>query len=108
MKPLFIGKLVKFEFFTRAGTVPGSNPEKRVGALACSISHNEFNQNVLLPNGDVYLCCMDYELKHRLGNLFLDDYKSLQVKREKIKRLLVEDDDVICRKCIRVKNLMIE
>jgi FkbM family methyltransferase len=30
--------------------------------------------NVMLPNGDVSLCCMDYGLKHILGNLYEQSY----------------------------------
>jgi FkbM family methyltransferase len=33
--------------------------------------------NVMLPNGDVSLCCMDYGLKHILGNLFEQDYEEV-------------------------------
>jgi len=29
--------------------------------------------NVVLPNGDVSLCCMDYDLKHILGNILQQD-----------------------------------
>ncbi len=36
-----------------------------------------YDQNVLLPNGDVVLCCMDYSVKHKLGNLLEDDYYDL-------------------------------
>lgn len=36
--------------------------------IGCSYTH-AYDHNVLLPNGDVVLCCMDYGLKHRLGNL---------------------------------------
>jgi hypothetical protein len=36
-----------------------------------------YDQNVLLPNGDVVLCCMDYSIKHKLGNLLVDDYYDL-------------------------------
>lgn len=36
-----------------------------------------YDQNVLLPNGDVVLCCMDYSLQHKLGNLFTQDYYEL-------------------------------
>ena len=36
-----------------------------------------YDHNVLLPNGDVVLCCMDYSLKHRVGNLIDDDYFSI-------------------------------
>ena len=33
--------------------------------------------NVMLPNGDVSLCCMDYGLKHILGNLYNQDYEDI-------------------------------
>ncbi len=33
--------------------------------------------NVVLPNGDVSLCCMDYGLKHILGNIFEQDYEDV-------------------------------
>jgi len=33
--------------------------------------------NVLLPNGDVSLCCMDYGLDHILGNLYTQNYEDV-------------------------------
>jgi len=33
--------------------------------------------NVLLPNGDVSLCCMDYGLDHILGNLYTQTYEQI-------------------------------
>jgi len=33
--------------------------------------------NVCLPNGDVVLCCMDYNLEHVLGNLILESYEEI-------------------------------
>lgn len=39
-----------------------------------------FEHNVVLPNGDVVLCCMDYGLKHKLGNLLEQNFNDL--KRE--------------------------
>lgn len=33
--------------------------------------------NILLPNGDVSLCCMDYGLEHILGNLFEQEYNDI-------------------------------
>jgi hypothetical protein len=33
--------------------------------------------NVLLPNGDVSLCCMDYGLDHILGNLLEQEYNDI-------------------------------
>ena len=33
--------------------------------------------NVMLPNGDVSLCCMDYGLEYILGNLFEQTYEEI-------------------------------
>ena len=33
--------------------------------------------NIMLPNGDVSLCCMDYGLEHILGNLIEQDYEEV-------------------------------
>lgn len=53
----------------------------------CNVKYNQkiirvkctegLKKNNLLPNGDVILCCMDYGLKHILGNLSTQKYKSL-------------------------------
>ena len=48
-------------------------------------------QHVLLPDGTVILCCMDYGMKHVLGNLLEMDYKDL--KREERYEL--------CKRCNR-------
>lgn len=52
-----------------------------------SVYHGEVNMtcgceerlyhNILLPNGDVSLCCMDYNLDHILGNLFEEEYEDI-------------------------------
>ena len=44
------------------------------GAMQCG---NDARYNILLPNGDVILCCMDYGLKNVLGNLLTMDYDDL-------------------------------
>jgi hypothetical protein len=46
----------------------------RRGAIRCA---KDARYNVLLPNGDVLLCCMDYGLRHVLGNLLSTDYEGL-------------------------------
>jgi len=33
--------------------------------------------NVCLPNGDVVLCCMDYNLEHLIGNLITESYEDI-------------------------------
>lgn len=70
----------------------------RSGKFECGWSGREFYRNVVLPNGDVYLCCMDYALKHKIGNLFTDNYNDLD--RQEIVDMTCEDNsDVLCRKC---------
>lgn len=69
-------------------TISVENPISRAGNLfpiaetdrtKCS-RNSEFKQNVVLPNGDLYLCCMDYGLKHKLGNILEENYND--IKRE--------------------------
>jgi len=87
---------------TRAGNIEidGKATRKRLeGELVmCSRLYN----NVLLPNGDVALCCMDWSLKHLLGNLFDSDYENL-FEGDEFKKVLrgYTDDriDILCRHC---------
>lgn len=37
-----------------------------------------YNHNVVLPNGDVCLCCNDWGLDHVLGNLFEKNYNDIK------------------------------
>ena len=75
------------------------NPKRRRHRMICK--HNLEN-NVLLPNGDVALCCMDYGLKHVLGNLLSSGYDSLFSGKEFlfVKEGLKDDSlDILCRYC---------
>lgn len=59
-------------------------------------------QNIILPNGDIVLCCMDYSLQHIIGNIFnkklLDIYQD-----EPFQNILKSKKDinipVLCRNC---------
>lgn len=69
------------------------------GRIRC---RNHARYNVLLPNGDVTLCCMDYGLKHLLGNLREIAYEDLFRSREFEKVCAGFDDPLrgtICRHC---------
>jgi radical SAM protein with 4Fe4S-binding SPASM domain len=44
-----------------------------------------YDQGVLLPNGEVLLCCMDYEKKHVMGNLLEHNYEALYTNSEMIR-----------------------
>jgi len=50
--------------------------EKHEHPVRCSKTIN-YDQHVLLPNGDIVLCCMDYNTKHILGNLLTGTYEDL-------------------------------
>ena len=87
---------------TRAGNIKSGGkpaPEKRHGVIGCSL---RLRSNVLLPNGDVILCCMDYGMRHVLGNLLSGDYNSLFKGKEFLtlkKGLTDESLDTLCRYC---------
>lgn len=72
---------------------------RRRGEIRCA---RQMRQNVLLPNGDVVLCCMDYGLKHILGNLLTSDFTELFSGDEycRLERgLKSETEDILCRRC---------
>lgn len=44
--------------------------------MTCNCDERLYH-NVLIPNGDVSLCCMDYGLEHILGNLLTQEYDEI-------------------------------
>lgn len=70
----------------------------KFGKLWCS----RIYQNVLLPNGDVLLCCQDYGMEHKIGNLLTDSYADLHRSPE-FKRIIKGFEDMrentLCRHC---------
>ncbi|MCP3475717.1 radical SAM protein [Bradyrhizobium sp. CCGUVB1N3] len=88
---------------SRGGSVDPKIVEARqpiVGALTC-VDERE-HRNVLLPNGDVTLCCMDFERRHILGNLLRDEYQDLfkgPTFRKIVDRMNGEDGFLLCRIC---------
>jgi len=65
--------------YSRAGNVQGPDVihvVRQEKPTTCGCPERLYH-NVLLPNGDVALCCMDYAIEHPLGNLFRQDYDEL-------------------------------
>ena len=106
-----------FSGHTRAGSL---DTEQVKGQRVSKTPHNEFSltcrttpffdRNVLLPNGDVVLCCMDYGLKHIVGNLHEKSYNEImvghQVKHiDAINRTPRFSEDSICKKCENVRRV---
>jgi|TARA_R110000824_G_scaffold199588_2_gene383545 hypothetical protein len=77
-------------FWSRAGNLIGEAQIKpALDKIKDRFQHKEQHQpstcaciehlyhNVVLPNGDVSLCCMDYSLEKILGNMFTDSYDDI-------------------------------
>ena len=61
--------LAKFQHVYK--DTPVSNTPRTCGCI------EHLYHNVLLPNGDVSLCCMDYGQDHIIGNLFEQDFDDI-------------------------------
>lgn len=112
-----VGRLPGWVGHTRADSLP----VEQIGAQDISITpHNTFpltcastpffDRNVLLPNGDVVLCCMDYNLKHIIGNLLTQTYDEI-MNGDKLKEIIKwnEEDGFnkcsICKSCENVRKI---
>ena len=86
---------------SRAGNLKTLAITPKKGALKCSAMSEKMDHNILLPNGDVLICCMDYGQKHVIGNLLKMDYESLFLSDEylKIKEGLKKESNILCRTC---------
>lgn len=91
----------------RAGIIKDDNLRSskfKKGKLKC-IRSEEFNQWVLLPDGTVTLCCMDFGLRHPLGNLINNDYNYI-VNNEPYNRVVASSKEkydgefLLCRNCV--------
>jgi Iron-sulfur cluster-binding domain len=102
---------------TRAGTLappPGQPIQPRPihhAAVMCSFTPF-YDQNVVLPNGDVVLCCMDYSTQHRLGNLLEQDYYNIfagaelgALRAENMRPAFSEKS--LCKSCDRARPLSV-
>lgn len=100
--PLFGNVVEKLTMHTRAGAIDFLPQVYKSGPIKCCWP-DELKHNGLMPNGDVLLCCIDYGMKHVLGNLSRDSYDSLFISHEfkRIVRALKDEmnGDVICRRC---------
>lgn len=82
--------------WSRAGNV--WDRQIKTGPFKCLFAEKLFDHNVVMPNGDVYLCCQDYGLRHCLGNLYETHFDDLN--RQDYEFMSNEfDSDMICRKC---------
>ena len=99
----------EFRIQDRAGNLNTEKVKKKVskpittgarpsGKLRC----DRIYQNVLLPNGDVVLCCMDWSAEYVLGNLKQDRFEDLyrsETFRRVLRGLKHPGIELLCRTC---------
>jgi len=78
--------------------------EEKNGSLLCAMSANQ-NHNILLPDGSLLLCCMDWGMNYVLGNLLTDSYENIMKGRTISRvRVAMEEENArpgnfLCKKC---------
>lgn len=104
----------KYEILTtmldRAGNLEGEellSKKQEKGCLSCTLCGTLANRNVLLPDGSLLLCCMDFGMKHVLGNLLEQSYEDILSGdevlyiREGLRGNI--QNDILCRKCTNAR-----
>jgi radical SAM protein with 4Fe4S-binding SPASM domain len=112
-----VGRLAGWQGHTRAdslkveqiGEQDISITPRNTFSLTCK-STPFYDRNVLLPNGDVVLCCMDYNLKHIIGNLLTQSYD--EIFEDRLLQDIIEINESsefnkcsICKSCENVTEL---
>lgn len=100
---------ISWQLVDRAGNLEGDGLQSAVAKMIhiyCTRAIN-MNHNVLLPNGDLLLCCMDFGMKRVLGNLKTQTYE--EIMQGKMMNIIQTANsnlgDVLCRKCVYAKSL---
>lgn len=92
----------------RAGNVE-ERPHMHIDAarnIWCITSGKDMNHNVLLPDGTVITCCMDYGMTGIFGNLFEQSYDEVLNSPEACRmRETLWNGESICRHCSNAKLL---
>lgn len=90
----------------RAGNIEGEElVSKRIetGKISCGVCGRALNKNELLPDGTLLLCCMDYGMRHVLGNLKGQSYEEIMngVETRNIREGMMSDfsKKILCRTC---------
>ncbi len=78
------------------------------GQIVCTNGFGSDQSGIIMPNGDTYFCCMNFDLKesHKLGNIFNQTWEELMQSepRERLfkDRISGEYQD-ICRHCVEAQ-----
>lgn len=93
----------------RCGQLEGDELAKRDSIpdgeeIGCAFCGAEVNSHVVLPDGTMLLCNMDYGLNHVIGNLKENTYDEIHngVEMQRIRKGMMGDSSIelLCRKCV--------
>lgn len=95
----------------RAGNVVGTQAYvavRKSGPIRCRVAPS-LDHSVLLPDGRLSLCCMDYSLMHVIGDLSTTPYTTI-LRDEPIQEIRRRQQnervgDVLCRACVCSENI---
>lgn len=111
----YVDKKIAFsnEMMDRAGNLDIDKHFSPKGEIVCMVgtigNYGNWTPEIL-PDGTVVLCCMDYGMKHVLGNILsmsVDEILNGNEYKKVLKGMRCEGCDVLCRKCsgaIELKN----
>lgn len=100
---------ISWELYDRAGNLSDEHlhsVEPYNEPVYCERSM-ALNHNVLLPNGDVVLCCMDFGMQHVLGNLKQQTYEEI-MQGEELLHIMASNartGDALCKQCTYAKKM---
>lgn len=100
------GNLPKSEMHSRAGNLNDIKSNYTTGPITC-VGNDLPVQGVVLPNGDVLLCCMDYKQKYIIGNLLKETFVDMYTRKPYMKYMndMRKNNSVLlCRRCIYAKK----
>ena len=86
------------QMLSRGGNLGWTAPDRPIlGPLTCQAER--WHMNVVLPNGDVVLCSMDYSMQMPVGNLLRDSYDQIYERCETYREDGHPPADSPCRSC---------
>lgn len=101
---------VGYEINDRAGNLIDDKVKHHTkeGRCVCALTGLGLTSNILLPDGTVLLCCMDYGMKHILGNLNTQSYEDI-INSEELSRVRTGlshgNSYGICKNCINALTI---
>lgn len=77
---------------------------ERKGSIFCI---TDMMHPVLVPNGDLYVCCQDFGLEHKVGNLLETPFPEIMDGEpiKELKRKLQDGEETMCHKCVMSREI---